>query len=93
MKTKEIDEAKIKAQSIIWCDNSLEEKETMMNNLLSTLRQSVLEEVREKMPKYKDTSNLFRGGSKDWVESWNFGFDKAIEEVTSLINKLEEEGK
>lgn len=89
MKTKEIDEAKIKAQSIIWCDNSLEEKETMMNNLLSTLRQSVLEEVREKMPKKKEYQKPLAVHLIDRVYDCDVSsFNNCHDQVTSLINNL-----
>lgn len=99
MKTKEIDEAKIKAQSIIWCDNSLEEKETMMNNLLSTLRQSVLEEVREKIGEKflpMDCEDDCDGGENNQGcgchnDSFNSGLAVARNQVTSLINNLIEE--
>lgn len=57
---------------------------------LSTLRQSVLEEVREKMPKQR-TENDDELSARDNVE--NEGFNRCHDQVTSLINELAEEEK
>lgn len=92
MKTKEIEEM---------ISDLINRKATPADliNYISTLRQSVLEEVREKMPKYSH-SKLDKdpnpGHAKD--EFWgcpecyeDSTKNEAIDQVTSLINNLIEE--
>lgn len=95
MNTKEIEEVIEKILEAVFgkdaSDPDWTEKSNVVSRIkpiISTLRQSVLEEVRERLPK-KDTTpdadELERGDR----QGWNAYHDQ----VTSLINNLIEEKK
>lgn len=76
-----------KSDGASWSDQ-LRAVSGLMNELLTT-REEALKEAAGVLPKEEDTTHLDRG-DRDWVESWKFGFNKALDLSKQQITRLME---
>lgn len=81
---------KAKAQAIVWSDNSYEEKEAMVLDLLHTQEKQIREELREKV-KAMRKEWIDPNVSKEENELWKTGYFEGLDDVLSLLSSKKEE--